>query len=185
MPSAEILKQREETLVVYQKTRAGWEADRAMYTPHSLVRHFLEDVHGHFRRSFQQVGEMVRSNRKEVADGTATVGLVTPDVQKAFAWRVRNLLNHHTGEDRHFFPIVVQFEPSLKNDMKRLEDDHQKLHPLEDIVLDRVRLPAGAAPITDVDRVAALEEFLSFLEDHLNREEMLLVPFMVKHKNAF
>jgi hypothetical protein len=78
-------------------------------------------------------------------------------------YRRANLEGHHTGEDKSWFPRIARRNPELKKAFDYLSKDHQHLHPLEVRVVQK-------------KDEAALREFVSFLDDHLNREEMLIVP---------
>jgi iron-sulfur cluster repair protein YtfE (RIC family) len=118
----------------------------------TLARHFIEDVHNGFRVAFKQVVERSRQNNRTV------------DVSN-FRRVTNHLEHHHNAEDEMFFPGIMQRNPSTRSQFQYLSLDHQHLHPLE------VKIHQG-----DFE---ALEEFVSFLETHLNIEEMLLVPMML------
>jgi hypothetical protein len=123
----------------------------------TLTRHFIEDAHLSFRRAFQSVVNRFKE---------------TKQVDRATFRRIlQSLAHHHQAEDEHYFPLQVQKYPETKEAFEYLELDHQHLHPLEEKVLKH-----GDG--------AALVEFVDFLCDHLNREEMLLVPFMLENNIA-
>ena len=172
LPSTAVLDRREQDASRYRAARQAWEQD-PKYTGRSLARHLVEDVHEHFRKSFRQVLAMVDDRR---AEGKSV--LVSAEIVNALRWRLRGLLNHHNGEDQHFFPTIRQRFPEAVPEVDILERDHQRLHPLEDVVLGS----DGTHPSDEI-RLAALYEFNAFLNDHLNREEMLVVPLMLANSN--
>ena len=170
LPSAEVLEQRERDAARYNESRQEWERQWRL-SGRSLARHLVEDVHDHHRRGFAQVIAMVEERKTR---GEETV--VSADVVRSLRWRVQGLQGHHSLEDASFFPLVKQRFPDRALEVDVLEGDHQRLHPLEDVVLDS----DGTHPSDEI-RLAALQEFIAFLNDHLNREEMLTVPLMLQH----
>jgi hypothetical protein len=119
-------------------------------------RHLVEDVHSYFRSGFL---ELVRDCDRQREKGVEKVKV---DV-KGFSDVLRHLEHHHRAEDRMFFPQLQARDADLKPLFDYLSLDHRHLHPLEEKVLKH----------GDED---ALREFVSFLMDHLNREEMIIVP---------
>jgi iron-sulfur cluster repair protein YtfE (RIC family) len=75
-----------------------------------------------------------------------------------------SLHHHHSLEDSWFFPKMVRQHPSLKDEIAILENDHKVLVTLEEEVND--------------GNFESLKKFVSLLLDHLNREELLIVPYL-------
>jgi hypothetical protein len=80
---------------------------------------------------------------------------------------LNSFLHHHHGiEDSYFFPKMIREHPHLEEEFKILENDHVTLKELEDEIKN--------------SNFNALDTFVTLLLDHLNREELLLVPLMLK-----
>ncbi len=132
-----------------------------------MSRHFVEDVHGTFRRNFSQVKKAA-----SVARSAETVDAAkSQHIFHKFSGFVAQLEHHHRLEDEYFFPTMRKQSPEKAADFDVLERDHAQLHPLEELVADTKALLT--------DRLGAVVDFVEFLEDHLNREEMLVVPLML------
>lgn len=115
----------------------------------TMAEHLVDDVHPMFRRGFARVIEQSQS---------------AVDV-KEFQSMNSMLRQHHGIEDTYWFPSLKQRHPEIAPEVDILERDHHALISLE-------------ARIVRGDREALLE-FTSRLMDHLNREEMLTVPFLM------
>lgn len=139
-------------LSFYTAQRTLWRQDPRY--KNNLAEHFIEDIHDGFRN---YCNSLVRSYQatKQVP-------------QKEFANLIRHLEGHHGFEDASFFPRAVSRNPETQAAFAYLEKDHRHLHPLE------LAVKKGSGE--------ALLEFTSFLVDHLNREELLTVPYMLSGK---
>ena len=141
--------ERAATEVQYAGCVAAWGRD-PQYRK-GIAHHLVAEVHPMFRRAFAAC-----------VDGYRASGKV--DVRR-FQQCCRSLQGHHEGEDQIYFPRTARSRPDLAADLDYLSLDHQHLHPLER------RAMAGDGE--------ALVEFVSFLDDHLNREEMIIVPILL------
>jgi hypothetical protein len=128
----------------------------------TLAFHFREEVHQHFRQRFGAIREAV-----------VRAGKINKAVRADFRETVHSLEGHHQGEDRIYFPRMMRKEPLLVGPMAWLAKDHKHLDPLEKKVLSEEEGDAAAA-------AEACVEFVDFLFDHLAREEMLVVPQIMK-----
>ena len=141
--------EREATEAEHAECAAQWRRHKKY--PTSSARHFIQDVHGGFRRAFDGCVEQWRREKK--VD------------RKRFEQICRALDGHHRNEDAAWFPRLAAERPELAAGLAYLSRDHKQLHPLER------RAARGDGE--------ALVEFVAFLMDHLNREEMLIVPTML------
>ena len=116
-----------------------------------MAAHLVDDIHPVFRRGFADV--LARSRR----DSAVAVA--------AFAGVNEGLHGHHSLEDASLFPRLRRAHPELARDVDALEADHAELVRLQS------RVVSGDLP--------ALQAFVASLEDHLNREEMLLLPALM------
>jgi hypothetical protein len=150
-------EERESMEAIYQEELAKWRQHPNWSS--TLARHFVEDVHaGMFRRNFKAI----LAHYKQTGEVSV----------HSFQRVNRSLQGHHNGEDSIYFPAQMQMCPEMKSAFDYLSLDHQQLHPLEEKI------------IKNADG-NALEEFVSFLCDHLNREEQLLVPYMLARRTPF
>lgn len=134
-----------------------------MWTKSSCAQHFVDRVHQSFRDKFSALrGEYERCLLSKNNDSrSSSSGKCAVDVEKFR--EINEYLNHHHAlEDDQMFPTILRRYPELKPAFDFLDGDHDHLHPLQQ------RVNAGDGE--------ALVEFNQFLNDHLNREEMVLVP---------
>lgn len=116
----------------------------------TMARHLVQDVHPMFRKGFDRVVQ--KSSEEKV------------DIQGFI--RVNDSLHGHHGiEDSYWFPNLRRAHPEIIEELDILESEHKRLVQLEKDIC------AG--------QLAALQEFVGLLNDHLNREEMLTVPFLM------
>ena len=80
---------------------------------------------------------------------------------------------HHTHEDVHLWPYLLDREPGASADLDALEEEHEVLAPLIDAAHD------SSVPLPD--RAAVLDELHDVLNAHLDHEERVGVPFMLAH----
>ena len=139
---------RQQSQALYEAALLQWKRHPS-YRSSWMTHHLVEEVHMHFRVMFRRV--LARSAVKGSLDIAAFQD----------AWR--SLHGHHTTEDEWLFPKMVRDMPDLKAQFDFLEEDHKYLHPLRERI------------VRDKDG-AALEKLVAFLDDHLNREEMIVVP---------
>lgn len=149
------LSERKAVRLVYEEELAKWKKHPNYKS--GGAHHLVEEVHAYFRESFQN---LVRDQNKFSKKKETTVDV------KTFKFFLDNLEGHHTGEDKSWFVTISKKHPELKVPLQYLSKDHKHLHPLEKKVLEE-----GDA--------AALEEFVDFLMDHLNREELTIVQTML------
>ncbi|KAI8612021.1 hypothetical protein BC830DRAFT_1138722 [Chytriomyces sp. MP71] len=115
----------------------------------SIASHLVDEVHPLFRHAFAAL---------------APAEVARVDL-RAFALANQSLHQHHGLEDRLWFPRLKKLHPEMRAEIEILEADHGALVALE------ARIRRGD--------VKALREFVENLMDHLNREEMISVPFLM------
>ena len=168
IPLPETVAKRAATKIEYTAALARWRKHPRYNT--TIARHFVEDVHMWFRTSFAQLASDIRS---EVGDDLKSLkpAWFEKTVLTYFRRSLSNLEGHHNAEDQSIFPRVHRKYPETAEVCEELERDHQLLHPLEDIAFN---------PKYDIEmRANAVIEFSNFLDDHLRREEMMLVPLFL------
>ncbi|KAG9405664.1 hypothetical protein AC1031_003572 [Aphanomyces cochlioides] len=116
------------------------------------AEHLVDEIHLWYRQGFESLAKQARSRRK----------VDLPSFRRLNG----NLHHHHSYEDRAWFPVLKRLHPECRQELKILEKDHRKLVELE-------------AKVEDGD-FEAMVEFCDHLVDHLNREEMLSVPWLLE-----
>ena len=116
-----------------------------------MARHLVDDIHAHFRQGFVAV---LDESQRRGAVATA-----------AFRRAADSLHGHHSIEDSSWFPRLRRLHPDLDAEVDALEADHAEHVTLE------TRVAKGD--------LAALSEMVAALDDHLNREELLTVQFLL------
>jgi hemerythrin superfamily protein len=152
---------RATTARVYAERLAGWEQLPAFAT--TEASHLVKDIHLMFRRGFQQV--LLASEKESSTDSDGMLSNKGKWVGSFVSYNDM-LHHHHSIEDQWWFPRMCAIHPEIADEVRVLESDHKKLVTLEDRITNH----------SDRD---ALKEFITLLEDHLNREEMLTVPFLL------
>ena len=80
---------------------------------------------------------------------------------------------HHTHEDVHLWPYLLERSPGSAADLDALEEEHENLAPLIDAAHDTTA-PLG-------ERAAVIDELHRTVNDHLDHEERVAVPLMLAH----
>jgi hemerythrin-like domain-containing protein len=120
-----------------------------------------------------------RTLRSEFARLARAAGTIDPAnrrrleaLETHLAFMVRNLLHHHSNEDRRVFPLLRSLDTTLADLIDELDQEHQAVGELLTVATDRtVLLPARAQALRDLHR---------FLARHLDREEAEMLPAVVR-----
>lgn len=142
----------ERRAVTAEVHRIKMNAYRKQSTFHqSSAAHLVDDVHMMFREDFDYV-----------------VSISTPFSVDAEVFKSVNddLHQHHSYEDTKWFPRLRRAHPDMKGEFDLLETEHAALGRLE-------------SSIVKSGSYDALVEFVAALNDHLNREELITVPYLM------
>ena len=155
--------------------RQEWRAH-----PHfdGLVSFWL-DRHGMFRK----LCEMLIDDVEAAIDGQLDAQQYRQRLARFGTMMLQQLQGHHQIEDMHYFPALTRLENSLARGFDILDHDH---HSLDD-VLGRFSESAnsvlrGTAQIGIFH--GELLKFKSLLLRHLDDEEDLIVPIILRHGSA-
>lgn len=174
VPLPETVAAREATKKQYEELRDLWRKHPNYHT--TMGHHLVEEVHTWFRTSFEELATAVL--KKGDSDfATIPVDWFEAKILPYFKRSLRNLEGHHSTEDRMVFPQVRRQFPHLVAGCDELEKDHQTLHPLESV--------AFSVKYDIATRANAVVEFSNFLNDHLRREEMILLPITLDKSYRF
>jgi iron-sulfur cluster repair protein YtfE (RIC family) len=164
--------------------RDTWQSTRS-----SMARFWI-DKHNYIRR---QSAALIAANseyREQQANAAQFGAWVAPRLQGFLA----ELHGHHQIEDHHYFPAFRSAEPKLADGFDVLASDHELLHKgIMDIVdavngfIDTIRDEERAvdkdAQNLAADRYVAASEVLhTRLGRHLEDEEDLIIPLMIKQE---
>ncbi len=151
---------------------------RADWPGHSnfggLVQFWL-DRHLMFRR----LCATLQADAQAAVDGEMDPQKYRARVSQLGGMLVNQLHGHHQIEDAHYFPVLMQIETRLERGFNILDRDHHDLDGLLSRFTDKANavLQGGAAgPL-----LTEVEGFETFLNRHLEDEEDLVVPVILKH----
>lgn len=152
------------------------------------VARFWLQMHSGFRRETAQM---------QALTGAWRAGdLALPDLHRQLIPTLQHFLQHldghHNVETHHYFPVMRQVEPRIGAGIDLLDRDHDAIHEhLETLLQGGIGFHqgvAGAAPDAS-DRAARLADIIDRasgpLARHLEDEEDIVIPLMVRHADAF
>jgi hemerythrin-like domain-containing protein len=97
---------------------------------------------------------------------------------------VQGLIGHHQIEDASYFPAMVKLEPRLTRGFDILDKDHHALDGLLDGFVSSANAALQAEDLREAALTfhAALAPFEQQLIRHLEDEEDLIIPVILKHQ---
>ncbi|MFW2541331.1 hemerythrin domain-containing protein [Primorskyibacter sp. 2E107] len=137
---------------------------------------FWLDRHMMFRR----LSEALRTDAEAAVDGKMRPEQLHPRISRFGGMLVQQLHGHHQIEDMHYFPVLSAKETALQRGFDILDRDHHAM----DGLLDRFTRSANGVLQGQAEPGTFREEVLSFeamLLRHLEDEEDLIVPVILKH----
>ena len=168
-------------VLVEEHPRDDWDADPGF---NALIRFWL-DRHMMFRRIVERLG----AETEAALDGgdPARFGQA---LSRLGSTLVGELQMHHRIEDVHYFPVLAGKDARVSRGFEILDRDHHLLDArLEGFVTGANgvlgRLRDSDDPRTDVAGFRpALTDLSRLLDRHLEDEEELVVPVILKHGTA-
>ena len=133
-------------------------------------------VHRMFRREFRLAPNLIR----RVADGDRERAAVVADHLAALT---DGLHHHHSAEDEHLWPLLLERVGELDGDLvHRMETQHETVAALLGRVGELLPRWRTAADATTGEELAILFEKSSVaLEEHLADEEQEVLPLCARH----
>lgn len=116
----------------------------------TMAQHLVDEVHPVFRRGFTKVLAASKDDKVNIDQ---------------FNHLNNNLHHHHELEDQMWFPQLRRQYREIRSGLDVLEADHVELVRMES------EIRSGSH--------SALVEFVAALNDHLNREELLIIPCLI------
>jgi hypothetical protein len=169
----------EYRLILAELPRDGWPDHRDF---NGLAAFWL-DRHLAFRQMFLRLraDAEARIDRKLAPDAFAQ------RLSRQGSHLLSDLIGHHQIEDDAYFPHLARLEPRIARGFEMLDADHHALHDL----IDRFAKGANAA-LQAKDEAGQREKTARFLTDlkdfdrllarHLDDEEDLVLPVVLKHR---
>lgn len=130
-------------------------------------------IHRVFRHGFPMVAELVR--RTPTGD-TARAEPIAAHLD----FLLNGLHNHHSGEDVHIWPRLLERAAPQTELITRMEQQHEMVAKR----LERVRTLLETwrrTPVNGSELAAALDEFIADIVEHLDDEERNVVPLIRTH----
>jgi len=129
---------------------------------------------------FRKLGSLLREDAEAAVDGRIDPAQYKPRLARYGGMLVSQLHGHHQIEDHHYFPVLSGLEPTLLRGFGILDKDHHAM----DGLLNRFTESANAVLQDTGESGDFHSELLSFqhmLNRHLEDEEDLIVPVILKH----
>ncbi len=151
--------------------REAWEAH-----PHfaGLVAFWLER-----HMMFRKLLDMLEQDAQSAVDKVLDPRQHQARIARFGGMLVNQLHGHHQIEDHHYFPVLSGLEPRLARGFEILDSDHHDLDGLLARFTDAANATLqGGEPGAFLTEV---EAFAPFLSRHLEDEEDLIVPVILRH----
>ncbi|KMK66373.1 hemerythrin domain-containing protein [Puniceibacterium sp. IMCC21224] len=152
--------------------RDGWERHRHFA---GLVQFWLER-----HMMFRQLRTVMQQDVEAAMDKKMPGREQASRLSRFGGMMVSQLHGHHQIEDAHYFPVLGRMEPKLGKGFDILDADHHAM----DGLLNRFTESANAVLQGKGELGTFRQELLSFgtlLERHLEDEEDLIVPVILRH----
>jgi hemerythrin-like domain-containing protein len=169
----------EYQLILADYPREGWQA----HPDFNGLAGFWLERHLDFRRALVQLSNEAeaRIERRIAPEAYAT------RLSRAGSQFLNGLIGHHQIEDDAYFPELARLEPTIARGFEMLDADHHALHDLIDSFAAGGNAVLQAASETKArEAVAAfhahLGQFQRLLARHLDDEEDLVLPVVLKHR---
>ncbi len=155
--------------------REGWQT-HANFS--DLVAFWMER-----HMMFRQICETLRQDAEAVQDGKLDPQRMRARLSRYGSMLLQQLHAHHQIEDHHYFPLLIEREGSLSRGFEILDKDHHAMDGLLNSFATSANgvLQQKAEVGGFRDEVSA---FQSLLLRHLEDEEDLVVPILLKHGSA-
>jgi hemerythrin-like domain-containing protein len=161
-------------VLVADYPRDQWEG----HPNFGMLTRFWLDRHLMFRR----LSDMLRTDAQARLDRALEPEAHLHRLNRFGGTLVGELHGHHQIEDHHYFPRLSGMEPTLDRGFELLDADH---HVLDELL---ARFTAEANAVLSGGEVGpfldGLDGFEALLVRHLEDEEDLIVPVLLKHGEA-
>lgn len=95
---------------------------------------------------------------------------------------IGELHGHHRIEDLHYFPVLAKREPAIARGFEILDRDHHALAESLNTLAETLNALLAEAPLSDgAQKIERIMAFRAQLDRHLEDEEDLVVPVILRH----
>ena len=133
-------------------------------------------IHRIYRRGFPMVADLVR--RTPAGDATRAESIAAH-----VDFLLNSLLHHHSGEDQNIWPRLLERAAPHAEWINRMETQHEvvdeRSEQVRTLLEDWRKDPADGTELA-----AVLDEFIDALVEHLDDEEVHVVPLILAHITA-
>ena len=162
------------------------ELPRESWTTHphytGLIRFWLSRHNG-FRKKMLRL----QSETKAILDTMDDPAGFAHSMHQEAGFLINGLKGHHQIEDQHFFPVLRNLDDRARKGFEILESDHLMVdHLLGRFSRDTHSLLYESAQKEEFERhaacvLASLENLQAYLNRHLEDEEDIVVPVLLKY----
>ncbi|MEM1130208.1 MAG: hemerythrin domain-containing protein [Pseudomonadota bacterium] len=130
---------------------------------------------------FRELMDILQDNTRGFLDGKSAPEALQRQVHRYGYALLAGLHEHHGVEDHHYFPLMRMQDARLARGFDLLDADHQALDTwLADLSETAQPVLNGATPDTAGKLLATLDTLAPLLHRHLEDEEDLIVPVILK-----
>lgn len=137
---------------------------------------------------FRELLARLRDEAEAAMDGNVDPRAYQRQTARLAGFFLNQLHGHHQIEDHHYFPQLSALETRLARGFEILDADHHvldaQIHALADHTNRLLQADPGALTDPAGALHGALERFTPFLNRHLEDEEELIVPVILKHGHS-
>lgn len=138
---------------------------------------------------FKEISLAINQSLQKILDNNISINKFLNDYVQLMNLMLKNLNSHHTVEDNYIFPKFSQKIEKFSYGLDLLENDHHLIHScIDNVILEGNSLikTINNNKTLDIKKVVGSykvvnDEFNKLLMAHLNDEEDLLIPLVVKH----
>ncbi|MCR9124748.1 MAG: hemerythrin domain-containing protein [Rhodobacteraceae bacterium] len=126
---------------------------------------------------FRQLIDLLVQDARSALDGQLSADRHAPRLARFGGTFLNELHAHHSIEDHHYFPRLMQLDPRIARGFDLLEADHHAIDPMLHDLAGAANAVLQGGPPDGLHH--ALERFSGLLDRHLTDEEDLVVPVIL------
>ncbi|MCE8507773.1 hemerythrin domain-containing protein [Ruegeria pomeroyi] len=165
-------------LLLTAHPRESWQADPSF---NGLVRFWLER-----HMMFRQIMAHMQAETRAFLDAERDAARFAQGIARYGGMFVNQLHGHHQIEDQHYFPLLRTKDRRIETGFDLLDADHHALDGLLNRFVEQANGAIQAANGPDARSsagalLAGLGDLERMIGRHLEDEEDLIVPIILKH----
>lgn len=164
-------------VLLAEHPRESWDADPQF---NGLISFWL-DRHMMFRK----LGTIMQDEARSLLDGKTDPQRFAQAISHYGGTFVNQLHGHHQMEDQHYFPVLATRDVRIERGFELLDADHNALdghlNRFVETANDAIKGVATDYKLAGGRFLTAVEELDTLLRRHLDDEEDLIVPVILKY----